>query len=56
MLATRTSDGRIRCMNVTEYLKKHGPDTKQIVFEGELFTALNVSRMRDKLLSPHGQE
>ncbi|HEX8397559.1 MAG TPA: TIR domain-containing protein [Pyrinomonadaceae bacterium] len=50
MLVVRTSDGRIRWMNVTEYLQKHGADTKQITFDGEPFTALNVSRMRDKLL------
>jgi GTPase SAR1 family protein/uncharacterized CHY-type Zn-finger protein len=50
MLVIRTSDGRIRWMNVTEYLQKHGADTKQIIFDGESFTALNVSRMRDKLL------
>ncbi|HSK71858.1 MAG TPA: DUF4365 domain-containing protein, partial [Pyrinomonadaceae bacterium] len=50
MLVIRTSDGRIRWMNVTEYLRKHGADTKQIVFEGQPFTALNLSKMRDKLL------
>jgi hypothetical protein len=50
MLVVRTSDGRIRWMNVTEYLQKHDADTKQIVFDGEMFTALNVARMRDKLL------
>jgi hypothetical protein len=50
MLVIRTSDGEIRWMNVTDYLKRHGKETKQIVFEGEPFTALNVSRMRDKLI------
>jgi hypothetical protein len=50
MLVVRTSDGRIRWMNVTEYLQEHGKDTKQIVFEGEPFTALNVIRRRNKLL------
>jgi uncharacterized protein YlaI len=50
MLVIRTSDGRIRWMNVTEYLQRHGKGTKQIVFEGEPFTALNVSRLRDKVL------
>jgi WD40 repeat protein len=55
MLVIRTSDGEIRWMNVTDYLKKHGPQTKQIVFEGEPFTALNVSRLRDRLFAPwHG--
>ena len=50
MLVVRTSDGRIRWMNVTEYLKCHGPETKQIIFEGEPFTAPNVARLRDKEL------
>jgi small GTP-binding protein len=50
MLVIRTSDGEIRWMNVTEYLKEHGAATKQIVYEGEPFTALNVARMRDHLL------
>jgi hypothetical protein len=49
MLVIRTSDGQIRWMNVTDYLKRHGPDTRQIVFEGEPFTALNVARLRDRL-------
>jgi hypothetical protein len=43
MLVIRTSDGQIRWMNVTDYLKKHGSATKQIVFEGEPFTAINVA-------------
>lgn len=49
MLVIRTSGGEIRWMNVTEYLKRHGKKTKQIVFGGEPFTALNVAKMRDKL-------
>jgi len=50
MLVIRTSDGQIRWMNVTDYLKRHGKKTKQIVFDGEPFTALNVSRMRDRVI------
>jgi hypothetical protein len=50
MLVIRTSDGRIRWMNVTDYLREHGKDTKQIVFDGEPFTALNVVRRREELL------
>ena len=49
MLVIRTSDGQIRWMNVTDYLKRRGKDTKQIAFKGEPFTALNVARLRDKL-------
>jgi WD40 repeat protein len=48
MLVIRTSDGRIRWMNVTDYLREHGKDTKQIVFEGEPFTALNVVKRREE--------
>jgi DNA-directed RNA polymerase subunit RPC12/RpoP len=51
MLVIRTSDGQIRWMNVTDYLKRHGKETKRIIFDGEPFTALNVARMRDKLIN-----
>jgi small GTP-binding protein len=46
MLVIRTSDRKIRWMNVTDYLRQHGTKTKQIIFEGEPFTALNVARLR----------
>jgi hypothetical protein len=49
MLVIRTSDGQIRWMNVTDYLKQSGPKTRQIVFDGEPFTALSVVRLRDRL-------
>jgi small GTP-binding protein len=39
LLVIRTSDGEIRWMNITDYLKRKGPDTKQIEFDGEPFTA-----------------
>jgi hypothetical protein len=50
MLVIRTSDGKIRWMNVTDYLRRHGPNIGQVVFEGEPFTALNVARLRDRVL------
>ncbi|MEA3323545.1 MAG: DUF4365 domain-containing protein [Euryarchaeota archaeon] len=50
MLVIRTSDGEIRWMNVTEYLREHGTKTRQIIFEGEPFTALNVARLRGRVL------
>ena len=50
MLVIRTSDGQIRWMNVTEYLKKQGKAVKQIVFDGEPFTAASLWRMRDRVL------
>ncbi|MET0621720.1 MAG: TIR domain-containing protein, partial [Pyrinomonadaceae bacterium] len=49
MLAVRTSDGTIRWMNVTDYLTRHGAKTRQIVFDGEPFTALSVAKLRDRL-------
>jgi hypothetical protein len=51
MLVIRTSDGQIRWMNVTDYLKRHGKETKQIVFDGEPFTAQSVWAMRDRVLA-----
>ncbi len=50
MLVIRTSNGTIRWMNVTEYLKKQNKTTKQIIFEGEPFTVQALWRMRDHLL------
>jgi len=50
MLVIHTSDGEIRWMNVTDYLCQHGTATKQIIFEGEPFTALNVVGLREKVL------
>jgi hypothetical protein len=54
MLVIRTSDSKIRWMNVTAYLLEHGEKTKQIVFDGEPFSAPNVARMKDILL-PDGR-
>lgn len=50
MLVIRTADEQIRWMNVTEYLRKQGKAVKQIVFDGEPFTALSVWRMRERVL------
>jgi len=54
MLVIRTSDGTIRWMDVSAYLKKKSKGRKtpvrQIVFEGEPFTADSVRRMRDKCM------
>lgn len=49
MLVIRTSDNTIRWMNVTDYLKRQGTSKRQIVFDGEPFTALSVTRLRDSL-------
>lgn len=50
MLVIRTSDGQIRWMNVTEYLKKQDKSVKQVAFDGEPFTAASLWRMRDRVL------
>ena len=50
LLVIRTSDGRIRWMNVTDYLKEHGKKKKQIVFQGQPFTAPDVVRKRAEIL------
>lgn len=51
MLVIRTSDGEIRWMNVTEYLQRQVGHTKQIRFEGEAFTALNVIKLKERLFA-----
>ncbi len=53
MLVIRTSDGRIRWMDVSAYLKTNRTargDVRQVVFEGEMFDAMSVRRWRDKVL------
>jgi hypothetical protein len=50
MLVICASDGQIRWMNVSDYLKQRGAQTKQVVFDGEPFTAQSVWRLRDRLL------
>ena len=50
MLVIRHADGETRWMNATEQLRKHGAETRQIIFEGEPFTAVSVMRLRDKIL------
>jgi small GTP-binding protein len=50
MLVVRASDGQIRWMNVTDYLNRNGLKSLWNVFEGEPFTALNLLKLREKLL------
>ena len=56
MLVIRTSDGTIRWMDVSEYLKRECQGekkaVKQIVFDGKPFTAANMMKLRDELLGP----
>lgn len=54
MLVIRTSDGEIRWMDVSAYLKRESADgkaVKQIVFEGERFDAVSVRRWRERVLA-----
>jgi hypothetical protein len=53
MLVIRTSDGEIRWMDISSYLKREsssGKTVKQVVFVGERFDVMSVRRWRDKLL------
>ena len=50
MLVIHTSDEQIRWMNASDYLAEHGKQTKQIVFDGEPFTALNLVKLRNRIL------
>ncbi len=56
MLVIRTSDGMIRWMDVSAYLKRHSQGgrkpVRQVIFEGEPFTAMSLQRMRDRLVPP----
>jgi hypothetical protein len=59
MLVIRTSDGEIRWMDVSAYLKAPYQElrgerhtTNQIIFNGDPFTAVNLQRMRDRLIPP----
>ena len=56
MLVIRTSDGTIRWMDVSEYLKQKSLDGKktvrQVVFNGMPFTALGLLQFRERLIGP----
>ena len=53
MLVIRTSDGEIRWMDVSAYLKREsggGKTARQITFAGERFDAVSVQNWRKKVL------
>jgi len=56
MLVIRSSDGQIRWFNATEYLKQKQAEgewpVKQIVFDAEDFSPLNLLKKRKELLGP----
>jgi hypothetical protein len=57
MLVIRTSDGEIRWMDVSAYLKREsarGKTVRQIVFKGERFDAESVQIWRKKVLKAGG--
>jgi hypothetical protein len=57
MLVIRTSDGVIRWMDVSAYLKREssgGKAVRQIIFEGERFDAVSVQSWRKKVLKAGG--
>jgi small GTP-binding protein len=51
MLVICATDSQIRWMDVSGYLNQHGTETRQIVFDSEPFTALNLMRLKDKLMN-----
>ncbi len=51
MLVIRTSDGEIRWMDVSEYLGRQPGPVRQIIFDGEPFTALSVAGLRTEGLA-----
>jgi hypothetical protein len=56
MLVIRTSDGSIRWMNISEYLRRESQGekpVKQVVFTGEPFNAVSIREMRDSFLAVH---
>jgi hypothetical protein len=45
MLVIRQSSGHIRWMDVSAYLKSHGRNNRQIVFQGEPLTVDSIQRL-----------
>jgi len=59
MLVIRTSDGEIRWMDVSAYLKREsagGKMVRQVVFEGERFDVMSVRRWRESVLGPKSSQ
>jgi hypothetical protein len=55
MLVIRSSEGEIRWMDVSAYLKREsagGKNVRQVVFAGERFDAVSVQNWRKKVLVP----
>jgi hypothetical protein len=54
LLVVRNSEGEVRWMEVSEYLKRESDDgrkaVRQIVFAGERFDVMSVRRWRDRAL------
>ena len=60
LLVIRTSDGEIRWMDVSDYLKHESDDgflaVNRIIFKGERFDVMSVRRWRDKALKQEKNE
>jgi hypothetical protein len=53
MLVIRTSDGVIRWMDVSDYLRRESREGKpitQIIFDGERLDVMSVRRLRERAL------
>jgi Domain of unknown function (DUF4365) len=50
MLVIRNSTGRIRWMDMREYVKQHGQSNRQIIFRGGDFTPESVDALAEKTL------
>jgi HEAT repeat protein/energy-coupling factor transporter ATP-binding protein EcfA2 len=50
LLVIRNADGRIRWMNVTEYIQRHRTNIRHIEFQGEPFTAESVNQMHARFV------
>jgi small GTP-binding protein len=57
MLVIRSSDGVIRWMDLSEYLREFSGKSKrrQVVFRGAPFTAADVLRLRSRYIKPAGK-
>ena len=51
MLVIRNSDGRIRWMDVREYVKQHGRSIRQLIFRGGNLTPESVHTLAEKTLA-----
>jgi len=51
MLVHQRADGQMFWMDISAYLNQHGARTREIFFDGEPFTALNIIKLKDRLMT-----